>query len=328
VTERESFIRCVCENPADDTPRLVFADWLDDHADSSEQGQADRARARFIRHQCAEARHNRDVFYPASQAVAEEWNNGPGKGVAGPVQVNRDTPAGKEYFRTFYQSRLMETQGRLMLERWARVWLQDLVRAILPSGYYLPLQIRSGTGTWKVAGETQPRVIVHRNNAGGFRDWIEFQHPVTLGHSSTGPLFGFRRGFVSKIAYGYFYKPATDERLVEMFRTNPIEQVRSDREPMANLFVGPNDESDHYGWLPDDIFNGNIAATQSLESHLIPRHIFDRLPRHVQFNDGRYPTEQAAKEDFQWAAVALGRELVFLPMLPKPEMPEKKGVPT
>src|SRR5688572_17854310 len=39
------FLRAICENPADDAPRLVFADWLD------ERGDPDRAR--FIRVQVA-----------------------------------------------------------------------------------------------------------------------------------------------------------------------------------------------------------------------------------------------------------------------------------
>jgi uncharacterized protein (TIGR02996 family) len=33
VTEDEGFIRAVVDGPGDDTPRLVYADWLDDHSD-------------------------------------------------------------------------------------------------------------------------------------------------------------------------------------------------------------------------------------------------------------------------------------------------------
>jgi uncharacterized protein (TIGR02996 family) len=40
----DAFLRAVIDNPDDDTPRLVFADWLDEHDD--------RARAEFIRVQC------------------------------------------------------------------------------------------------------------------------------------------------------------------------------------------------------------------------------------------------------------------------------------
>ena len=44
----EPFLRAICENPEDDTVRLVYADWLD------ENGDADRAE--FIRVHCELAR--------------------------------------------------------------------------------------------------------------------------------------------------------------------------------------------------------------------------------------------------------------------------------
>jgi uncharacterized protein (TIGR02996 family) len=44
MTESEAFIQAIAENLYDDTPRLIFADWLEDH------GQEERAR--FIRVQC------------------------------------------------------------------------------------------------------------------------------------------------------------------------------------------------------------------------------------------------------------------------------------
>jgi len=48
MNEREAFLRAVCENPDDDTPRLVFADWLQEHGEEE--------RAEFIRVQCEMAR--------------------------------------------------------------------------------------------------------------------------------------------------------------------------------------------------------------------------------------------------------------------------------
>jgi uncharacterized protein (TIGR02996 family) len=48
MTEREALLAAVCEHPDDDTPRLVFADWLDEH------GEPDRAE--FIRLQCLRAK--------------------------------------------------------------------------------------------------------------------------------------------------------------------------------------------------------------------------------------------------------------------------------
>src|SRR5262245_32494521 len=39
--KEQAFLQAIAESPDDDTPRLVFADWLDDHGDP--------ARAEFIR---------------------------------------------------------------------------------------------------------------------------------------------------------------------------------------------------------------------------------------------------------------------------------------
>jgi uncharacterized protein (TIGR02996 family) len=41
MTDRDALLRAIIENPADDAPRLVYADWLDEHGDP--------ARAEFIR---------------------------------------------------------------------------------------------------------------------------------------------------------------------------------------------------------------------------------------------------------------------------------------
>jgi len=48
VSESEAFLAAICANPADDLPRLVYADWLDEHDQSNY--------AEFIRMQCEMAR--------------------------------------------------------------------------------------------------------------------------------------------------------------------------------------------------------------------------------------------------------------------------------
>ncbi len=35
MNERTAFIRAICEQPGDDTPRLVFADWLDENGEAA-----------------------------------------------------------------------------------------------------------------------------------------------------------------------------------------------------------------------------------------------------------------------------------------------------
>jgi uncharacterized protein (TIGR02996 family) len=57
MTEREALLKAVCDNPDDDTPRLVFADWLQEHGDE--------ARAEFIR---LEVRLQRGRFRPYEEA--------------------------------------------------------------------------------------------------------------------------------------------------------------------------------------------------------------------------------------------------------------------
>src|SRR5262245_35526059 len=49
--EEQALLAEIAQRPGDDTPRLVYADWLDDHA----RGQEDHDRAEFIRLQCRAA---------------------------------------------------------------------------------------------------------------------------------------------------------------------------------------------------------------------------------------------------------------------------------
>jgi uncharacterized protein (TIGR02996 family) len=62
VNEREQLLAAICAHPEEDTPRLVFADWLDEH------GEHDRAA--FIREQIALGAIPRDT--PAGYARHEE----------------------------------------------------------------------------------------------------------------------------------------------------------------------------------------------------------------------------------------------------------------
>lgn len=52
MDERDAFLRMIAANPDDDTPRLVFADWLDEHDEPE--------RAEFIRLQIRLARMSQD----------------------------------------------------------------------------------------------------------------------------------------------------------------------------------------------------------------------------------------------------------------------------
>src|SRR5262245_54845051 len=52
MTKEDDFLAHICEQPEDDTPRLIYADWLEDHGN--------HARAEFIRSQIELARLTSD----------------------------------------------------------------------------------------------------------------------------------------------------------------------------------------------------------------------------------------------------------------------------
>jgi uncharacterized protein (TIGR02996 family) len=65
MTDEPALLAAIAARPDDDTPRLVYADWLDDH------GAAERAE--FIRVQCVLARDHEDD--PAAAERADELEN-------------------------------------------------------------------------------------------------------------------------------------------------------------------------------------------------------------------------------------------------------------
>ncbi len=49
MTDHDALLRAICANSADDTPRLMFADWLDENASALPDPVGARDRAAFIR---------------------------------------------------------------------------------------------------------------------------------------------------------------------------------------------------------------------------------------------------------------------------------------
>jgi len=72
MTDRDALYRAVCENPDEDTPRLIYADWLEEH------GEVDRAA--FIRDQIEAARAEpfsvsaRDAEDRANALLIKHWD--------------------------------------------------------------------------------------------------------------------------------------------------------------------------------------------------------------------------------------------------------------
>ena len=67
MNQDEAFLQAIRAEPDDDTPRLVYADWLDEHG-----GAPERARAEFIRVQCRVRHLNRNDPVRAALKDREE----------------------------------------------------------------------------------------------------------------------------------------------------------------------------------------------------------------------------------------------------------------
>ncbi len=59
MTDRDALLRAIDASPEEDTPRLAFADWLDEHAGKGLKGKQDRQWAALIRSQIAAVRRLR-----------------------------------------------------------------------------------------------------------------------------------------------------------------------------------------------------------------------------------------------------------------------------
>src|SRR4051794_7736257 len=88
TAQDDAFLADIVEHPQDDTPRLVYADWLTEHGD-----ETDRDRAEFIRVQCelahadlSKAKRKRLAAREKAllQTYEEEWLAGLPEGV-GPL---------------------------------------------------------------------------------------------------------------------------------------------------------------------------------------------------------------------------------------------------
>lgn len=137
MTEDEAFIRAVVDNPGDDTPRLVYADWLDDHADP---------RGPYLRVECEWGKVWRSGERPADSPELREMTRG-----LDPVWVARVSrpPLGVccEHVRYDETGPRLATGDMAEIKRWRRVRLPDDYTAFLlnynggiptVAGYHIP----------------------------------------------------------------------------------------------------------------------------------------------------------------------------------------------
>lgn len=113
---RQAFLRCIREHPGDDTPRLVYADWLDENGDAG-----DRDRAEFIRLQCRLHRHQREWEW-LEQMPVEQW--------AGPE-------AEGDLLRELDPLVRRHTELCKLHVRDCATWSRDFVQAILGKAWWL-----------------------------------------------------------------------------------------------------------------------------------------------------------------------------------------------
>jgi uncharacterized protein (TIGR02996 family) len=101
MSSEEAFLADICQHPADDAPRLVFADWLDD------QGRAEQAE--FIRVQCELARMDAgDPRWPGLRAREHQLLARNGKGWAG-RWLRKSVPRARECATWGFRRGMVET---------------------------------------------------------------------------------------------------------------------------------------------------------------------------------------------------------------------------
>ena len=149
-----ALLRAIEADPDEDTPRLAYADWLDEHAATD----ADRARAEFIRVQCELARVATDDERRAALNVREREAVAPWCSVWAdqlPVKLS-----GMRFERGFF------TPLRFDAADWFRA--ADGIAALAP---LIELELRSSTNpVRKDAARSCPALqLVRRLNASGRR---------------------------------------------------------------------------------------------------------------------------------------------------------------
>src|SRR5687768_5571910 len=118
MTDGDALLAAILANPDDDTPRLVYADWLQENGDDT--------RAEFIRLQCRNAARHPDQLDPAdeeSEAVLEDEKRR--QWLSGLPQFPR---AHWHFVRGFPES--LEVSADLFLERYESFARVPFLRAV------------------------------------------------------------------------------------------------------------------------------------------------------------------------------------------------------
>jgi uncharacterized protein (TIGR02996 family) len=139
MTDEPALLAAIADRPDDDTPRLVYADWLDDH------GAADRAE--FIRLQCMLARDHEDD--PAAAERADELEN------QHRIRWLAGVPTGPGLRWSFHRGfpGRLEASTAVFLDRYDRIaavpWLSDLLLTEIASHSAREFVSRAWSPGWR-----------------------------------------------------------------------------------------------------------------------------------------------------------------------------------
>jgi len=298
MNDGQALLTTILQFPAEDTPRLGFADWLEENSAEVECGTCDgdglkramtingrvkcptcsgtgrvpdgrRARAEFIRCQIEIAR---------LLAIAERWATTPSDQPGGSMEDGG--PAG---------AALAESQNLQRRERdlWDGRWEDWSLALIRLMG---PLSL----------SERPPHKYV--NTAfDADQEMLAYCHPPN-DPDGEHIYWRFRRGFVSEI---HCTCAAFQQHAAEIFAAQPVTAVTiSDKRPL---------------WDEGRSFCTWAKSPYQSESYVLPRAIFRKLPhnfaRYVRDTVHHYETEDLARAALSAAAVSLGRDLAGLPPL-------------
>jgi uncharacterized protein (TIGR02996 family) len=116
MSSHEAFLSAICETPDDDTPRLVYADWLDDSGEP-ERAEFIRAQVELARPPAPRSRTRRREALRRVEALWSEhgkrWSELPGYGAEALGSYERGFCA---HFRTETVDQLVEELPRRMTE--------------------------------------------------------------------------------------------------------------------------------------------------------------------------------------------------------------------
>jgi uncharacterized protein (TIGR02996 family) len=219
VNNPDGILRAICENPDDDGPRLVYADWCEEHGDPD--------RAEFIRLQCA--LDAGDPFAPGRrprlrrewqllQRHGERWIRADGLAdIVDPRTLGQSAPNSR--FRRGFLDRAWFMSPDDFLRAAPRLFARAPVTGIaLWGGYTIPPERRM----W--FQNTYMAVYLRENGHGPYQGLNEpagtdFPEPVEFRRMVESPWFARLRGFAMNSIYA-------DRRHVELLASSGATGLR------------------------------------------------------------------------------------------------------